>query len=303
MNPAPETRLRPNLTLWQVLGSCSILLALMAIVSPVFAKLGSQTTSAANLKQLATAMIAYSEDYSGTLPLAFGRSATTGLWAWNFRIAVPAGWPPSFDEDRRERDQWAWINSTKPYYEDSRILALPGLPKQRVLPDDDYANARYPWYDASMSMNGLLSSYPLASIVEPSKLTLLWSGLGRVQLEGFTVSNPALRCQQPNLPCVYQPAENGCSNSTNGTTSSMFTVAGSVWVTGRSSLFVSVDTSLRSIPVAAITTTSGSSQDGSPFTDWRYDPYTGYDPQGFAGFYWWDGCHIWLFRPDYDFES
>ena len=296
-----ETHARPNLTLWQVVGSCAILLGLLAVVSPVFAKLGSQTSSAANLKQLATAMIAYSEDYSGTLPLAFGRSATTGIWAYNFRIAVPAGWPPSFDEDRRERDRWAWINATKPYYEDPRILVIPGLPKFRSLSNDDYDNARYPWHDVSVSMNGLLNNYPLSGIAEPSKLTLLWTGLGRVRYEGMTLPNPSLRCPEPWLPCVYQPTQSGCGSS-NGSSSNMLVIPGSLWTYNRSGIFISVDSSVRIVPLGEATTTGGSSADGTPFTDWHFDPYTGYDPMGFPGFYWKDGCHVLIFRPDFDFE-
>jgi hypothetical protein len=36
--------------------------------------------------------------------------------------------------------------------------------------------------------------------------------------------------------------------------------------------------------------------------DWRVDPYANYDDNGFPTAYWWDGCHAWLFRPDYNFQ-
>ena len=35
-------------------------------------------------------------------------------------------------------------------------------------------------------------------------------------------------------------------------------------------------------------------------TDYRIDPQNRYDNNGFPANYWWDGCHAWLFRPDYE---
>jgi prepilin-type processing-associated H-X9-DG protein len=42
---------------------------------------------------------------------------------------------------------------------------------------------------------------------------------------------------------------------------------------------------------------------GTGDTDWKTDPYTGYDDEGKPGSFWWDGCHPWLFRPDYEFNK
>ncbi|MFY9235382.1 MAG: hypothetical protein WAO58_13095 [Fimbriimonadaceae bacterium] len=290
-----------KLSFKEVLGVCVIVLALTSVIVPVFAGIQKSSSTSANLKQLATAIIAYSEDYSGTFPIAIARSATTGQWWWNNRVAVPAGWPPSFDQDRSERDRWVWVNSTKPYYQDSAVLTIQGLPKFRSLADAEYDNARYPWENVSVTFNGLLHTYPMSSVSEPSKQTLIWTGMGLVQHEGFTVSNPTLICNQTNQPCRYQPASSGCGLSLNGSTGQLFSPYATVWLAGRSAIFVSIDTAVRIIPLGAVV--GDQPPDGQPFTDWRYDPYTGYNAQGRPGFYWVDGCHPWLFRPDFDFAN
>lgn len=290
-----------KLSLRKVLGVCVVVLVITSIIAPVSAGVRKSSSLSANLKQLATAVIAYSEDYSGTFPIAFGRSASTGQWWWNYRVAVPAGWPPSFDEDRRERDRWVWINAAKPYYQDPAILAIPGLPKFRSISDAEYENARYPWENVSVSLNGLLHTYPVSSVVEPSKLTLIWTGMGRVRHEGFTVSNPALVCNQANQPCLYQPWNMGCSSGNNGSTGIVLTPYGSAWVSARAGIFASIDTSVRVIPLGAVV--GDPSNNGQPFTDYRFDPSTGYDANGKPGFFWEDGCHPWLFRPDHEFTE
>ena len=35
-----------------------------------------------------------------------------------------------------------------------------------------------------------------------------------------------------------------------------------------------------------------------PYTNYDVDPFTGYDGKGTPYYYWSDGCHAWLFRPD-----
>jgi hypothetical protein len=35
-------------------------------------------------------------------------------------------------------------------------------------------------------------------------------------------------------------------------------------------------------------------------TDGNVDPFTQYNPDGTTQVAWWDGCHTWLFRPDFE---
>ena len=33
-------------------------------------------------------------------------------------------------------------------------------------------------------------------------------------------------------------------------------------------------------------------------TEWRTDPWNIYDSTGDSTFFWWNGCHAYLYRPD-----
>jgi len=75
----------------------------------------------------------------------------------------------------------------------------------------------------------------------------------------------------------------------------MFVLEGTMWIHSNGALFVHADGSAKWRRLGA--------QIAPADTDWRVDPYTGYDSQGFPQYYWWDGCNPWLFRPDYEFNT
>jgi hypothetical protein len=127
-------------------------------------------------------------------------------------------------------------------------------------------------------------------------MPIFWNGRGKAAVIGGAVSNPALYCQQAfPAPCVYVPSASGCSNTVNGQQSAMFVLAGSMWIYGKGGNVAHADGNARFRTFGA--------QISPNHTDWRVDPYTGYDNTGIPGFYWWDGCHAWLFRPNYNPEG
>jgi len=140
--------------------------------------------------------------------------------------------------------------------------------------------------------------YPQAGIVAPAELTLVWEARGKVQKEGFALTQPALRCDDPADPtCRYKPRkQQGCQPG-NGGTSAWFGHDGTQWVHNMGANFVMTDGHAKWRRLGAVT-----SPNQDVHTDRSVDPYTGYDPQGFPLYAWTDGCHLWLFRPDYDFS-
>ena len=123
------------------------------------------------------------------------------MWRWNSRIEVPQGWQrENQTEAKTEADGMTWINATRRYYKNDAILAAPDLPvvKEPV----NYEDATKPYATVGYSYNGLLHAYRLSEVAEPTRLPLLWQGLGLVNWQGFAMSNPTLSCIMPG-PCHY----------------------------------------------------------------------------------------------------
>jgi hypothetical protein len=113
-------------------------------------------------------------------------------------------------------------------------------------------------------------------------------------MEGFALTNPALRCDDPNRPCHYFSCTYG--NPGNAyPTGAMFVLDGPMWIHSNGALFAHADGSAKWRRLGA--------QIAPANTDRRVDPYTRYDSNGYPRSYWWDECNPWLFRPDYDFSQ
>lgn len=286
---------RRAFTLIELLVVIAIIAILAAILFPVFAQArekARQVSCLSNDKQMGTAFMMYIQDYDELYPLAFGYS-TIG-WRWNLNHAVPANWRP--DITAADGTRWPaypvhWANSTQPYIKNYQMLACPSGVESRLgvnytAPNAEPAKVAY-------TFNGLLMQYPQAGINQVAQLPLLWEGRGKANVVGFGLSNPALICGT-GLDCRYQPAASGCTASTTGGTSAMFTLSGTMWVHSGGANFVLADGHSKWRRVGATLSPNN--------TDANVDPYTGYDANGFPGFYWWDGCHAWLFRPDANFN-
>lgn len=288
---------RKGFTLIELLVVIAIIAILAAILFPVFAQArdkARQTTCTSNTKQIGLGAMMYINDYDETFPLGFGRAGGTGQWLWNFYHAAPYNWRPSVSpSDPRYASYLVhWSHTLQPYMKNYGLYECPSCPPKR-LNTPDYNNPQAQPAKVAYTYNGLLQSLSQARIAHPSKLPLFWEGRGKSSVEGFALTNPALMCTDATKPCQYFSCTYG--NPGNAyPTGAMFVLDGPMWIHSNGALFVHADGSAKWRRLGA--------QIAPANTDWRVDPYTGYNSQGFPQFYWWDGCNPWLFRPDYEFN-
>jgi prepilin-type N-terminal cleavage/methylation domain-containing protein len=286
-------------TLIELLVVIAIIAILAAILFPVFAQAkeaAKKTADLSNVKQLSTSAQLYLGDTDDVWPTAYGRD-NAGTYLWNFSHFIPWDYPANTTSQRYQASPGSWANNIQPYAKNYQILAAPGTPAinggavstEAIAAGKSRANA-------SHTFNGLLMSYGTSGIARPSRLPVMWAGRGKAQIIGGALANPALICSSPfPAPCTYLPQDpvTFACQAGNGGTSAMFVLSGPVWVYGKGANFSFADSSSKFRNLGMQLTPAD--------TDWTQDPYTGYNAQGFPGFYWWDGCHAWLFRPDYDF--
>jgi len=281
---------KTGFTLIELLVVIAIIAILAAILFPVFAQArdkARQTSCLSNTKQMGTAFMMYIQDWDELFPLGFGLGGSLG-WLYNYNHAVPPNWRTNPGADRLMAYPVHWANSTQAYIKSYKIGACPSGPEVR-LAITDYDAPSAPWENSSYTMNGLLMSYAQAGVRTPASLPLLWEGRGKAQVAGFALTNPALLCTGNGM-CRYQPWSDSCGSSTTGGTSVMFGLSGTMWIHSGGANFVLADGHAKWRRLGA-TLDPGA-------TDANVDPYTGYNADGFPGYYWSDGCHAWLFRPD-----
>ena len=284
-------------TLIELLVVIAIIAILAAILFPVFAQArdkARQTTCTNYTKQIGLGSMMYINDYDETFPLGFGRAGGTGQWLWNFYHAAPYNWRPSVppSDPRYASYLVHWSHTLQPYMKNYGLYECPSCPPKRLnIPD--YNTPQAPPAKVAYTYNGLLHALTQARVAHPSKLPLFWEGRGKASVEGFALTNPALMCTDATRPCQYFSCTYG--NPGNAyPTGAMFVLDGPMWIHSNGALFVHADGSAKWRRLGA--------QIAPANTDWRVDPYTGYDSQGYPGYYWWDGCNPWLFRPDYEFN-
>lgn len=298
---------RNAFTLIELLVVIAIIAILAAILFPVFSQArekARQSSCLSNTKQIGLAFLMYTQDYDELFPLAFGYhpQAPQG-WLWNFWHAVPADWrgdicPP--DNFRCGSYQVFWANAISPYIKNQQLWACPSGSPMRLFSDAIYAGARKPWTKVSYNYNGLLMQYPQAGVVAPAELILLWEGRGKAQREGAALTQPALICDNSaDLTCVYKPRTSAGCAAGNGGRSAWFGHDGTQWIHSNGANLVFTDGHAKWRRLGA---QIDPDQDNNPATDRRQDPYTAYNEQGFPLYAWTDGCHLWLFRPDYNFQ-
>lgn len=284
-------------TLIELLVVIAIIAILAAILFPVFAtakEKAKQTSCLSNNRQWGSAFHLYLGDHDDTYPLAMSINQAAGTYRWNFNHAVPHNWRVSLGTQYDEEMKTHWSNAIKPYIENYGIYACPSGPEFRI--DGVNFNEGGPRpRGVAYTYNGLLHTYNASGIVSPAELIILWEGRGKANVLGFALSSPTLRCDFPvtsTTPCIYRP-----QTLPSG---AMFVLRGTAWIHNRGLNCTFGDSHAKWRRVGA-QVTPGSP--GPPFTDWRVDPFTGYNLQGFPGWYWWDGWHAWLFRPGYDFSD
>jgi prepilin-type N-terminal cleavage/methylation domain-containing protein/prepilin-type processing-associated H-X9-DG protein len=275
-------------TLIELLVVIAIIAILAAILFPVFAQArekARQTSCVSNEKQLATAVIMYNQDYDETFPLAFGYDTGIGGWGSTYRMPVPQSWATPVDA-RANASASNWINSTAPYVKNYQVVKCPSSTNVGFQGGNAYSGPGRA--QVSLTYNGLLMNYADAGIATPANLPMITEGTGKAALDGYSLAFPALICSDPAGTCSYKPGNNGVCASGNGSTSAWFGTFGQtapVHSGGSNVAFADGHVKFRRLGGSAAGTGSG------------IDFWTTYTADVPASA-WWDGCHLWLFRPD-----
>lgn len=199
-------------TLIELLVVIAIIAILAAILFPVFAQAkeaAKKTATLASAKQYGTAINIYLSDSDDTLPL--GYTTTAG---GNIRYATwtpfPSGW---FNDGggwsspviMNQTDSY-WINACLPYVKNGQITEITGAQSaQAVTADFALPRLKQP-FKMGYSFNGLLSGYSATAAVSPSTNPLLWTGFGKLNMEGRALTNPNLQCNgTAGASCRFNP--------------------------------------------------------------------------------------------------
>ncbi len=295
MRTAPKS----GFTLIELLVVIAIIAILAALLFPVFAQAREKARAAAcvsNLKQLGVGILMYTQDYDERHPLSFGFDPSVG-WLTGYQHDVPPDWEAS---DPTEQADYAvfWANSTQSYIKNWKVLACPS---SALLPSTVPALPGKTPAEVTYTYNGNFHAFPSAGISTPSGIILLWEGLGKVRIAGYSFAVPMLDCYITNNACQYvgfSGAAGGCANVNGGVDhnygvgpNNQVTMA-SMWLHTAGANYLYADGHARWHRTGAVLDPKK--------TDYHFDPYAGYDPQGY-GLRPWGGaglCHGALFQPD-----
>jgi len=244
---------RRAFTLIELLVVIAIIAILAAILFPVFAQAkeaAKKTAAISDAKQYGTAMVMYSTDSDDQLPSAYSID-DDGYVLWDSWTGYPAGWDAV---DYESADNRAWGNSIIPYTKNYDLLKVFSGKDTKLIDnfgEDAYANPRKTPKTALTTMNGLLSTYSLSAVASPSRLPMLWAGVGSESAVGAVSINPGMQCDgDANAPCRFNPGGPPQAGSTCTTgCDTMFSPDDesndTVWVIGKGMIFVRTDTSAK----------------------------------------------------------
>jgi prepilin-type N-terminal cleavage/methylation domain-containing protein/prepilin-type processing-associated H-X9-DG protein len=297
-------RTRKGFTLIELLVVIAIIAILAAILFPVFAQAREKARAISclsNQKQLGLSTMMYIQDYDETYPLTLPYADG---WITGVLVDVPANW--------RVNDPFyvgvmsaVWPNSTNSYVKNYGLLQCPsGIKTDRVAPPS-------PQYAApavvSYTINGYVNMFPQAGINVAAQLPMFWEGIGKYALVGFSQASPFLNCSGTGA-CMYQPAINppatpysaagGCAPGDGGTGGLVTGPGGSLPL---SNMYVHSEGQNYTMADGHAKWRKIGAQVGQD-TNYRTDPFRNYTAGGQWARSWTDGCHRWLFRPDYNFN-
>ncbi len=282
--------LRRGFTLIELLVVIAIIAILAAILFPVFAQAREKArgiSCISNLKQESLATLQYVQDYDETYPMAFGYSAKYGGWTTGTQRPVP---PDQF----ADADVWAqsYSNAIQSYVKNYGVYTCP---------DSTVKNGGYTGLNTivkiSYTYNGLLQSCPMAGITSPAGLIMLHAGRGRAYRLNADLAQPVLSCgDSTDLSCRYKAklADGTCAKG-NGAGSGWYGSTDGMAIHGRGQSMAYADghAKNRNLSLSTIDPLT---------TDGNQDPWRSYDKDGNIASAYGDGCHIYLFRPDMNFQ-
>ena len=289
-------------TLIELLVVIAIIAILAAILFPVFAKArdkARQTACASDLKQQGLAILQYNQDNDELFPLSvpkYGGAWQDGSVGGWFAVTPPTALPEAYTP---VADDEFWSNSIQPYLKNYAVYQCPSStvwPSSQVSSDFGVSQSEVTKAPPiSYIYNGDLNQASQADVLSPSAVIMLWGGLFKTAIPGLAWVGPSLNCPNAAQPCKYAPKVNGACNTTaNGGTDSLYYLGDSPnftkWQHASGDNFLFVD---------------GHVKYNTLGQDYHRDPYSTGDGNGSvknsAGQLgaWYDGCHRYLFRPDY----
>jgi len=289
-------------TLIELLVVIAIIAILAAILFPVFARAkaaAKKTTAISNLKQLGTSVHIYLSDYDDVFPITY--TPLQGFYSVDTLVPVPGTWATSPTPEQQAAIDSFWANNIQPYVKNLDIFNDPG--SSRVSVTSAKFNPTAPPASVSSQLsytyNGLLNGMQYGAVASPSQLIVYWNGRGRAALAGYGHANPYMFCSDVAQPCQYRPAAAGCGSSTfNGAQSRA----------SRNSRGLGYDVHTGGIVVTNADSSAKWRRIGinsTAPTDFTKDPFNLYAGTHSPLQRWQDstGCHAYLFRPDYDFQT
>ncbi len=282
---------RRGFTLIELLVVIAIIAILAAILFPVFAQArekARQASCLSNMKQHGLAILMYSQDYDELMPQGLLNIPGIGWGATYF-------WSTPYDirGGSAGLGQCIWANAIQSYMKNVGVLECPSTMPWSL---NATPTVRTP-HRISGIFNGDLGSYPQPGIPQQADVIMVWTGFLKSGPLGYANVNPTLTCPDATQPCVYQPrSAAGCAAATtNGYRDALRLYAGmpkyNSWVHGSGDNFTFADGHSKWRPLKA-------DPNMDPFSTTNTE--TGDVLNASGGFStWWNGCHRWLFRPDY----
>jgi prepilin-type processing-associated H-X9-DG protein len=233
----------------------------------------------------------YVQDYDEKYPLSMGFFPGLG-WLRGFYHNYPANWRNTSSQNAINAFSMMWINAIEPYTKNQDLSRCPSASPKDV-PGYDYspAGSRRPAGVSSYSYNGDLHAYTMAGVISPADVIMLTEEVGKTPFRGTAIANPQLNCADPAQDCVYKPRANGACQTGNGGRDTWYLGDGSFWIHNQGMNFSFADGHVKWRRLGA--------QLEPADTDGDVDPWTSYDATGFPNVRFWNGCHGWLYRPDY----
>ena len=284
------SHLKRGFTLIELLVVIAIIAILAAILFSVFAQAresARKTSCLSNLKQINLGRAMYVQDYDEVNPIAFPNNNAGN----NIYTSPPDLRPPA----TAARAALA-TNAIQPYIKNYQLYGCPSSSTWSVNPVPAAPLIHFTY-------NGMLNVYSEAAIPQPANTIAFWGGILKNQLTGYSYSNPVFSSPGTagGAPTIYQPctrnAAGQCTACSSGPGGQSYPILFNgpsnykAWVHHNGDNYGYEDGHVKfKVQTRGVT--------NSPWAS--IDPSTGEVVSGGSYSYYWDGCHAYLFRPDYE---